>query len=112
MQRTSDNVNLDFPARMADGRIFTDYRPNCVMNHELSKGKNSFEYRYYLENNGSQIEQSILKKLDDAVKCTGCTAQTVLPAKHIQNCNAGMCNITVNDPTGLGLDRANTYQSK
>ena len=37
MSKTSDNVNLDFPARMADGRIFTDYRPNCVMNNLLSK---------------------------------------------------------------------------
>ena len=35
MSKTSDNVNLDFPARMADGRIFTDYRPNCVMNSEV-----------------------------------------------------------------------------
>ena len=36
MSKTSDNVNLDFPARMADGRTFTDYRPNCVMNKILS----------------------------------------------------------------------------
>ena len=42
----------DFTARMADGRT-SDYRPNCVMNHELSKGKSHFEYRYYLENNDS-----------------------------------------------------------
>ena len=38
MAKTSDNVNLDFP-RMADGRIFTDYRPNCVMNYAMSPGK-------------------------------------------------------------------------
>ena len=48
MSKTSDNVNLDFPARMADGRIFTDYRQNCIMNSVLSQGKNSFEYRYFL----------------------------------------------------------------
>jgi hypothetical protein len=44
MAKTSDNVNLDFPARMADGRTFTDYRSNCIMNHELSSNKNSFDY--------------------------------------------------------------------
>ena len=36
MSKTSDNVNLDFPSRMTDGRIFTDYRPNCVMHSALS----------------------------------------------------------------------------
>ena len=110
MSKTSDNVNLDFPARMADGRSFTDYRQNCIMNHELSQAKNSFEYRYFLENNGSQIEQGILGKLDEALKCSGCTAQTVLPVQTVQNCNAGKCSITMNDPNGLGLDRGNTYQ--
>jgi hypothetical protein len=110
MSKTSDNVNLDFPARMADGRIFTDYRANCIMNYELSGSKNSFDYRYFLENNGSQIEQGILNKLDAAVKCDDCNAQTVLPAQTIQNCNLGKCTITMNDPNGLGLDRGNTYQ--
>jgi len=110
MAKTSDNVNLDFPARMADGRMFTDYRQNCIMNHELSQGKNSFDYRYFLEQNGGQIEQGILQKLDEAVKCTSCNAQTVLPVQTVQNCNAGVCNISMKDPNGLGLDRANTYQ--
>ena len=110
MAKTSDNVNLDFPARMADGRMFTDYRQNCIMNHELSQGKNSFDYRYFLEQNGEKIEQGILKKLDEAVKCTSCNAQTVLPVQTVQNCNAGVCNISMKDPNGLGLDRGNTYQ--
>jgi hypothetical protein len=110
MSKTSDNVNLDFPARMADGRTFTDYRPNCVMNSSISQGKNSFEYRYYLAHNGVQLEQATMKKLENDVKCSGCDAQTLLPVQTIQNCNAGVCNISVNDPTGLGLDRQNTYK--
>lgn len=110
MAKTSDNVNLDFPARMADGRIFTDYRANCIMNNEVSRNKNSFDYRYFLENNGASIEKAIFDKLDQAVKCTSCNAQTVLPVQTVQNCNAGVCNISVKDPNGLGLDRGNTYQ--
>jgi len=110
MAKTSDNVNLDFPARMADGRMFTDYRQNCIMNYDLSQGKNSFEYRYFLEKNGQSIEKSIFQKLDQAVKCTSCDAQTVLPVQTIQNCDKGVCSIKMNDPKGLGLDRANTYQ--
>ena len=76
MAKTSDNVNLDFPARMADGRIFTDYRPNCVMNYAMSPGKNSFELRYHLTHNGMQLEQTAMKQLEDT-KCTSCAAQTV-----------------------------------
>ena len=96
MAKTSDNVNLDFPARMADGRIFTDYRPNCVMNKEYSQEKNSFDYRYFLTKNAQSIENSIIQQLEQAVKC--------------QNCNQGKCTISLNDPGGLGLDRSNTYQ--
>jgi hypothetical protein len=110
MAKTSDNVNLDFPARMADGRTFTDYRSNCIMNHELSSNKNSFDYRYFLENNGSQIEQGIFNKLDEAVKCNDCNAQTVLPVQTVQNCNAGVCSMELKNPEGLGFDRSNTYQ--
>ena len=36
--KVTDNVELDFPARMADGRMFTDYRQNCLLNNGLSKG--------------------------------------------------------------------------
>ena len=110
MAKTSDNVNLDFPARMADGRTFTDYRANCIMNYELANNKNSFDYRYFLENNGQSIEEGIFSKLDEAVKCNDCNAQTVLPAQTIQNCNAGSCSMKLNDAQGIGLDRGNTYQ--
>ena len=110
MSKTSDNVNLDFPSRMADGRIFTDYRPNCVMNSAISQGKDSYEYRYFLINNGNAVEKQSLDQLEQSVKCTSCTYDTVLPAQTVMNCNQGMCNALLNDPNGLGLDRANTYQ--
>ena len=90
MSKTSDNVNLDFPARMADGRIFTDYRPNCVMNQFFSTGKNSFDYRYYLTQNTEAIQKNIISELEKATKYS-CNAQTVLPVQTIQNCNAGVC---------------------
>lgn len=110
MAKTSDNVNLDFPARMADGRIFTDYRPNCVMNNDYSQGKNSFNYRYFLINNAQSIEGSIIQQLEEAVKCNDCNAQTVLPVQTVQNCNQGKCRISMTNQEGLGLDRLNTYQ--
>ena len=110
MAKTSDNVNLDFPARMADGRMFTDYRPNCVMNSAMSPGKNSFELRYHLTHTGMQLEQENMKQLEERAKCTSCTAQTVLPVQTVQNCIAGMCTIDMKNAQGLGIDRSNTYQ--
>ena len=110
MAKTSDNVNLDFPASMSDGRTFTDYRQNCIMNNELSQGKNSFEYRYFLGKNGVSIEKAMFDKLDQAVQCSSCDAQTVLPVQTVQNCNAGACSVSMANPQGIGLDRSNTYQ--
>ena len=34
--KVSDNVELDFPARMSDGRMFTDYRQNCILNNSIA----------------------------------------------------------------------------
>jgi hypothetical protein len=110
MSKTSDNVNLDFPARMADGRIFTDYRPNCLMNNLLSNNKDSFEYRYFLTNSGNSLERQRLEQIEKEVKCTSCTYDTVLPVKTVMNCNQGICSIGLNDPNGLGIERTNTFQ--
>ena len=110
MSKTSDNVNLDFPARMADGRIFTDYRPNCLMNNLLSNNKDSFEYRYFLTNSGNSLERQRLEQIEKEVKCTSCTYDTVLPVKNVMNCNQGICSIGLNDPNGLGIERTNTFQ--
>ena len=49
--KVPDNFHLDFPARMSDGRQFTDYRSNCILNNELSKNMGSWEYRNFLTNN-------------------------------------------------------------
>ena len=35
MNSATDNYEMDFPARMSDGRQFTDYRQNCITNNEL-----------------------------------------------------------------------------
>ena len=49
--KTSNNKYSDCPPRMSDGRHFTDFRPNCVVNTLLRTGcnaYNSFEYRNFL----------------------------------------------------------------
>lgn len=40
---------------LEDGRAFTDYRPNCIMNEQMQKGMDSHEYRMYLQKNAKSI---------------------------------------------------------
>ena len=57
-ERTTDNFHRDCPARMADGRIFTDYRPTRFVNQYArvkNEAKNNFEYRYFLVNNAKDL---------------------------------------------------------
>ena len=51
MSKVTDNVELDFPARMSDGRMFTDYRQNCILNNNISNAMGSWEYRQFLIKN-------------------------------------------------------------
>ena len=102
MNKVTDNVELDFPARMSDGRTFTDYRQNCILNNNLSQNKGSWEYRDYLISNGEQIRQSFIQKQESITACTKCSDNTVLPVKTILNCNPTGCNYSMNNPNGLG----------
>ena len=61
-EKVPDNMESDFPARMSDGRQFTDYRQNCLLNNNIAQGKMSWEYRYYLERNADEIHNMFLDK--------------------------------------------------
>ena len=104
-QKVSDNVELDFPARMNDGRMFTDYRQNCTLNNSIAKNMGSWEYGDFLTNNASQIHQGFLSELETSVKCTKCSDNTVLPVKTVLNCSPESCTYQMNDPNGLGQGR-------
>ena len=103
MNKVTDNVELDFPARMSDGRQFTDYRQNCIINNNISKGMGSWEYRNYLTNNSNELRKTLLKHQEDITACKKCSDNTVLPVKTIMNCSPTGCNYQMNDPNGLGL---------
>tara|TARA_Y100001970_G_C13921320_1_gene693580 strand:+ start:235 stop:567 length:333 start_codon:yes stop_codon:yes gene_type:complete len=100
--KVTDNVELDFPARMADGRMFTDYRQNCLLNNQLSQGKGSWEFRNFLTENGEKIRQGMIEKQESITNCNKCSDNTVLPVKTILNCNAEGCKYEMNDPNGIG----------
>jgi len=54
----SNNIHLNFPPLMSDGRQFTHLDPSCEANDRLKKFLNlntNYEYRQYLINNGNTL---------------------------------------------------------
>lgn len=95
------------PHRMADGRTFTDYTPRCYSALTCS----SFAHRQHLIHHGESI---VRKSSQDVyaqnVLCSRPCVQpgTMLPEQSKQVCNEGTCQMTVTDPQGLGLGRADS----
>ena len=103
--KTSNNKFFNCPARMDDGRHFTDYRPNCYINNLLrtkNKTMSSYDYRQFLINNGNE-----LMKLNNeyAVQKNGCSPCNAPVIKNETRCeynkNYGSC--LINDLDGVGL---------
>jgi hypothetical protein len=110
--RSSNNKFFNSPSRMADGRIFTDYRPNFEMNKYIESGnklKNTHDYRMFLLRNGEKL----IQKNQDYVYMKngmGRCAQpyhigTMLPEKTRVKCNQHTCEIVDVDPNGHGQGR-------
>lgn len=104
-EKVPDNMESDFPARMSDGRQFTDYRQNCLLNNNIAQGKMSWEYRYYLERNADEIHNMFLENDKSKYECKSCSDNTLLPVQTIINCKPTGCTYSMNDPMGLGQDR-------
>jgi len=63
----------------SDGRAFTDYRPNCILNKEIQESSgsgNSLEYRKFLQVNAAEIiglnYKNSFKKNKEVCNCTDC----------------------------------------
>lgn len=103
--KTSNNKYFNCPPRMADGRQFTDYRPNCYVNNLLrynNRTMSSYEYRQFLINNGSELMKINNLYTTQKNSCEPCNApqidnQTICA----YNQSFGACG--VNNPNGIGL---------
>ena len=105
MSKVTDNVELDFPARMNDGRQFTDYSPNCQMNFHIAGDQGSWSERQYLIHNAEQIHQQMVSDMEAQTACTKCPDNTVLPVKTSVTCYPDMCKYNVVNKGGLGQGR-------
>jgi hypothetical protein len=54
----SNNINFNFPPIMADGRNYSSWQPDAVINERIQVKKRiqtNWQYRQFLQNNGQQI---------------------------------------------------------
>ncbi len=106
----SNNKFFHCPPRMADGRHFTDYRPNCDLNGSLKPNmKNSNSMRNWLINNADRVMK---KNTSAAMMKNGCgpckspaDIATMLPEQTKVRCDKRRCYTTVTDVSGLGQGR-------
>ena len=88
--RPSDNYFMDFPAKMSDGRLFTDYKSSCIMNAK-SLGMTSLDYRTFLINNGQQILNNNTDIVNQIAGCGKCSNYAVFPPYYSVECNEDRC---------------------
>ena len=54
----SNNIYFDSPPIMSDGRVFSSWQPEAVINQRIQKAENinsNWNYRQYLQHNAQQI---------------------------------------------------------
>ena len=88
--------------KMADGRAFTDYKPQCTLNKSASS---SYDYRMYLIKNASKLIEENAKNV---AKCNCFDLKevgTMLPHQSETKCDEFSCYTDLKDINGLGVDR-------
>jgi hypothetical protein len=100
----SDSKYSSCPAKMSDGRLFTDYRPRCF-SHDVNK--NSYDYRQFMIHNA----QSMLNEERTKLKMCGPCVEpfnigTMLEEQTIVKCDQNSCQVVMNNPNGLGQGRS------
>jgi len=110
--RTSNNKFASAPARMSDGRHFTDYRPNCFTNTRLqveNRVPNSYEYRMFLTRNAEDIMELNRKESFLQNGSTECKSPynpgTMVPEADKVVCNSQTCQVVHNYEGGVGTGR-------
>lgn len=89
-----DNINSTCAPRMADGRLFNDYRSGDIRDNIVSAGfVNANEYRHFLQNNADEI-MSVSAERVAATECGSCD----LRSSPVSNDKVAM------KPTGLTLE--------
>lgn len=107
----SDNKHVSCPARMSDGRLFTNYNSRCgimaaVLPTSTTSTTTGYDTRQHMIHNADAIMQAQRASASCAARCLPCGKDTVLPEIEIDTCDASGCvRSGTGAPDGLGLGR-------
>jgi hypothetical protein len=87
-------------ARMADGRLFTDYRGNC----QLVQGTNTFDRKQLMQKTGVKAIQADRSTSVTIAGTTGCV-DTMVPELTKRVCSWNGCQTLPAQPVGIGQGR-------
>lgn len=117
-----DNKHSECPARMSDGRLFTNYQSRCSMMATMIPNgdagspspMDSYTARQYMIHNAEAIMQSQRTQASFLAHCGPCK-NTMLPEHEIDTCDPIHCVRKPGGSTdglGLGRDYGHAYISK
>lgn len=99
---------LEFPARMSDGRQFTDYQSSCLVNSRPIQ-TSSLEFREYLQSNALDIMKSYQNAIFNVNGCNSCSSYEIVAPYMLAECGPSKCKMLPADVNnGLGIE--NIYQ--
>lgn len=108
--KTSNNKYFDCPARMDDGRTFTDYRSSSTVDDMIRYSNNvmsSYDYRQFLINNANNIMKVNSQYSTDKVSCNSCNSNEV-PFNTTCDVNNQYTKCKVTNSNGVGLNNVVT----
>jgi len=88
------------PARMADGRLFTDYRANCL----IAKGANTFDRKEQMLRTGTYAAAADRATSIVVGGTTGCV-DTMVPELSKRICDWNGCRTVKSEAVGIGQGR-------
>jgi len=93
-----------YAAKMEDGRLVTDYKPNCAANTAPSQYGNSM--RAWFQHHADALVQVSRKRQADRAGAHYAKAPTVPPPRQLQQCSPYECAFLKNkEPNSIGLER-------
>ena len=99
---------LEFPARMSDGRQFTDYHSSCLVNSKPIQ-TSSLEFREYLQKNATDLMKNYQGAMFELNGCNSCSSYKIVPPYMLVDCSPSKCFMKPGDvENGLGVE--NVYQ--
>ena len=100
--KVTDNFHLDFPARMSDGRQFTDYRSTCYLNIPEQK-MTTYQYRQFLKHNAEKIMENFENINETISGCSNCSDYEIVPSYLGLTCDGEQCKREINADSGVGI---------